>query len=324
MSNDRDIFGKVADKAAEGVEEFKAEATKSKPKTGKQWTLMLAVISITVVNILVDYVTTSFSYEIFTNADYWIKLALTQCMLVALVLLSRSYRKDVEIKINEFLSKISDKIGELYLDIINKSHIGLFKRYVDAEGRRRQKSAYLKVLHLKLKKCKNEKKRAELLKCIVDADKEEDFPNRVGVTPVKYHKISVSMLFGNMCVKGESDENFSSEEGKDIANLISRRIVLIICIGVLPYLFMPEATEFAVGYLIKTFLKIAQIVLAISTGMSSGEQFIAGNMVEKMSNRRDFIQRFFELEAAGKVEEFIAANSVKTELEDKHVEATAA
>ena len=286
------------------IKESMERAWAIKSKFNYRQLFMIAVlIFATAADILMDYVSAGFNPAIFKDPAYWIKLALT-CLSVILVTLSvRDFFREKELRDNAAINETQRQIDNAHIELIKHNLATRFEEYVNTINAERKLKAYREFLQFKISKNKNEKRRETLKRRLDSANTDIEFlpvrGNKIALSPfcrVKFNRARITTIFSRVERNRGDDDDMETNEQKHVAELVFKKLFMLIAFSVTLSTLFFDTGEFAVAVLINTFSKLFRTAMSISLGASDGQAFARGTLSSKMKLRLDFIQKFLEKE----------------------------
>ena len=108
------------------------------------------------INILSDYISFSFSTAIFTDAAYWLNVAILNTGLIIVIMVCRSYAKDKEIGSNKEYADTQKEIDGAYVEFNKRKLYTEFNKYIGEINFNNKLERYEIKLNRKLIKAKKE------------------------------------------------------------------------------------------------------------------------------------------------------------------------
>lgn len=269
----------------------------------RQLFMIIVLLFATAADILMDYVKAGFNPAIFNDPAYWIKLALT-CLSVILVTLSvRDFFREKELRDNAAISETQRQIDNAHGELIKHNLATRFEDYVNVLNAERKLKAYREYLQFRISKTRKEKRYAALKKRLDSANADIEFlpvrGNKITLSPfcrVKFNRARIATIFSRVERNRGDDEDMETNEQKHVAELVFKKLFMLIAFSVTLSTLFFDTGEFAVAILINTFSKLFRTAMSISLGASDGQAFARGALLSKMKLRLDFIQKFLEKE----------------------------
>lgn len=286
------------------MKESMARVREVKSKFNYRQLFMIAILLFaTAADILMDYVTAGFDPAIFKDASYWIKLVLT-CLSVVMVTLSvRDVFREKELRENATIAETQRQIDGAHSELIKHNLTTRFEGYVNTINAERKLKAYKEYLQFKISKTKKEKSRAALQARLDSAENDIAFLPVKGNSIVlslfcriKFNRARIATIFSRVERNKGDDDDMETNEQKHVAELVFKKLFMLIAFSVTLSTLFFEPGNFAVAILINTFSKLFRTAMSISLGASDGQAFTRGTLLSKMKLRLDFIQKFLERE----------------------------
>lgn len=254
----------------------------------RTWITVIFVVCVALFNILYDYVSVSFDPSIFCNAEYWVTTLLINGSALMIMFSMRSAAKIRYTDRDEGIQTCIRNLDECYISLSQRKLMSEFDEYVKAENLRRKKAAYKAKLTNRLRKCRKEKKKAELEQRLGKLEEEiEDIK-------VRYHAVKVGTLFSMSNIKTFEDENLDiSETGEIVMRTLSKAVGML-GVGIFGLSLTITNGELGLSLIVTTVFKVLQIALAIYLGVTDGEGFAREVILPKLKLRLKFVQQFLE------------------------------
>lgn len=269
----------------------------------RQLFMIAVLLFATAADILMDYVNAGFNPAIFKDPAYWIKLTLT-CFSVILVTLSvRDFFREKELRDNTAINETQRQIDNAHAELIKHNLATRFEDYVNVLNAERKLKAYREYLQFKISKTRKEKRCAVLKKRLDSANADIEFlpvrGNKIALSPfcrVKFNRARIATIFSRVERNRGDDEDMETSEQKHVAELVFKKLFMLITFSIALSTLFFDRGEFAVAVLINTFSKLFRTAMSIYLGASDGQAFVRGTLLSKMKLRLDFIQKFLERE----------------------------
>lgn len=296
------------------------ELIKEKNKLNyRQFFMACVIIFITLAEILIDYVRAGFNPAIFSDASYWVELAIT-CMSVIMVTLTvRDFFRERELTKNPTVKKRQDELDTVHAELSRRDLVSRLETHIAEVNKRRKTKAYKEFLQYKLFKAKP-KRKAKWMKLLETAEADAECLPEVGKYVkvswwkwVKYSKVSMSVIFARSgkIRSGDDDDDLDSNEGAEVSKMLFKKLLPLIALSIAASTLFFESGEFAVAILINTFIKLFRIAMSMYTGAVSGQDFVKEILLSKMERRIDFVQKFLEKERQSKKAESATEGAVE-------------
>lgn len=254
----------------------------------RAWITVIFVACVALFNILYDYVSVSFDPGIFRNAGYWMTMLLINGSVLMIMFSMRSSAKMRYVERDEGIQTCIRNLDECYVSLSQRKLMSEFDEYVKAENLRRKKAAYKAKLTNRLRKCRKEKKKAELEQRLGKLEEE------IEEVKVRYHPVKIGTLFSMSNIKTFEDENLDiSETGEIVMRTLSKAVGML-GVGIFGLSLTITNGELGLSLIVTTVFKVLQIVLAIYMGVADGEGFARDVILPKLKLRLKFVQQFLE------------------------------
>lgn len=284
-------------------ESMEAVAPVKKKFNFRQLFMAGVLISATAADILIDYVRAGFDASIFHEASYWIVLAITCLSTVFVVLTTRDFFREKEIRENPVIIETQKLLDLAHTELLRRNLTTRFEEYVNAVNAGRKLRAYRAYLQYKLSKAKKEKRRAKWIKLLENAEKDILFlptkGDEVRLTAfrrIHFPRVRIATIFSRIERTYGDDEDIETHEQKHVSGLIFKKVAMLMAFSMAFSTLFFRPGEFSVAILVNTFTKIFRTIMSVVLGATDGQDFARGTILSKMRLRLDFIQKFLEAE----------------------------
>lgn len=257
------------------------------------------------------------------NPGYWLNAILVNVLTVTIIFLSSSLRKDKLTATHEVYTELHRALLTAYKDINEKSLETTFRAYIDEDNRAAKLKSYKEKLSGKLGRTRDKIKRMETryntwrvwrkqdptaeprtwrlvslrAKAAGLEKKLETAEGNIEYIRVRYRKVSYSSIFGESGKAGGDERDMSYHTAVHDALIVAKKASLVVAIGFVSMLNMgdPQLT-FTIYTAYKMGMKLFQIGMALYTGISDADKFVAGDMCNALRRRINYVQAFSEAE----------------------------
>lgn len=284
-------------------ESLEVIASRKRQFNFRQFFMVGVLLSATAADILIDYVRAGFDAAIFREASYWIELVLTCLTIVFVVLTTRDFFREKELRDNSVVAEMQHMLESAHAEILKRNLATRFEQYVNEINNERKLCAYRAYLQYKLSKIKKEK-RHKKWKALLDRA-EDDIAflptrgNEIRLTPMRricFHRIRIATIFSRVDRTYGDDEDIETHEQRHVSGLIFKKVAMLMAFSMAFSTLFFQPGEFSVAILVKTFTKLFRIIMSVVLGATDGQDFVRGTILSKMRLRLDFIQKFLEAE----------------------------
>lgn len=267
----------------------------------------------TAADILIDYVSAGFNPAIFTQASYWILLAITCLSVVFVVLTVRDFFREKELRDNAAVMETQRQIDAAHAELMRRNLTTRFEEYVNAINAARKLKAYRSYLQYKVSRCSKDKKRAKWQKLLDNAETDIDFlPTRGSVIRlsagrrIRYPRVRIATIFSRVDRTFGDDEDMETHEQRHVSGLIFKKVAMLMAFSLAFSTLFFQPGSFSIAILVGTFTKLFRTAMSVMLGATDGQDFARGTILSKMKLRLDFIQKFLESEKAKRAVELAA------------------
>ena len=123
----------------------------------------------------------------------------------------------------------------------------------------------------------------------------KNIDNDVKFVNVKYVRVTYQSIFGTSETRLRESRDMSYHTAEHNAGILIKKVVLVFAIGFsasLQFLFAPFS--WTVDFFYKIAVRLFQIGMALFTGISDADKFVAGEMCDALTNRIAYTQAFKE------------------------------
>lgn len=281
---------------------------------------IIMIVCVTVFTVLSDLIEPTINTDVYTSG-YWLEILIINGSAVAVIFLMKSIRVDSLKKTNKKY-RILDGTLDIASREINKSGAtDDFLRYINEDNEKAKRLAYeTRLFHKKGKivdKIQKEKARfnnKRLLKglsAIAEpttkkliklnsklqfveermAKIDEELP----FIKIRYIKITYKALFGHGVDITKSERDTSAHEALFNLFILIKKALLLVALGLFALLSVRQIKfELSVMFFFTIALRIFQIVLAIYSGLESGDEFVNVNLCDAFMQRVFYLQGYFD------------------------------
>jgi hypothetical protein len=282
--------------------------------------MIILTVLVSAFSVLYDLLDHDMDNQMFTFW-YWFKLFLTNATAVLIILLSNSARKDSQMQRNERFTTLSTSLFELFKELNLKNLRTRFESYINADNARAKREAYEQYLNRKIAKIKSkieslesnynveQLKKNQLIEAVPVTNKLiavraklaiwknrlKNIDNDVKFVNVKYVRVTYQSIFGTSETRLRESRDMSYHTAEHNAGIIIKKAILVFVIGFsasLQFRFTPFA--WTVEFFYKLAVRLFQIGMALFTGISDADKFVAGEMCDALTNRIAYTQAFKE------------------------------
>ncbi len=240
------------------------------------------------INILSDYISFSFSTAIFTDAAYWLNVAILNTGLIIVIMVCRSYAKDKEIGSNKEYADTQKEIDGAYVEFNKRKLYTEFNKYICEINFNNKLERYEIKLNRKLIKAKKEERKNELKELIKRASDD------VKYVRVRYRKLRIASIFSRTDMNVKDEYDIDEHEMRAISKLMLNRVLAILAFSLVFTSVLMSAREFDIVMLYSTMLKLFQVATSIYVGLSAGYNYVAGEILPKTKLKLQIIEKFLE------------------------------
>ncbi len=269
----------------------------------RQFFMVSVVLFATAADVLIDYVTAGFDPAIFSQASYWITLAITCLSVVFVVLSVRDFFREKELRENSDIFGTQKKIDGAHTELINHDLATRFEDYVNEINAARKLKAYTEYLQFKLSKITKEQKRAKWQKLLDNAATDISFlpvkGNFIRLSPFKrihFSRVRIATIFSRMEHVYGDDDDMEAHEQRHVSGLLFKKVAMLMAFSMAFSTLFFQPGAFSVAILVNTFTKLFRTAMSVMLGATDGQDFARGTLLSKMKLRLDFIQKFLEAE----------------------------
>lgn len=268
----------------------------------RQFFMVCVLVFITSAEVLFDYITAGFSAQIFYDASYWVRLAITCLSIILVTLTVRDFFRERELNQNPSIKKVQCDLDAAHAELTRRDLMTRLEAYIADTNSARKVKAYKAYLQFKLFRAKD-KRKAKWVKLLETAETDAPYLPVIGKKMqlswnkwVRYNRVSITTVFARSGKSKSDDEDLDSNEGSAIGEMLFKKLLPLVAFSVaISTLFFDNGT-FAVEILINTFAKLFRIAMSMYTGAMSGQDFVKVTLMSKMERRLEFIQKFLERE----------------------------
>lgn len=286
----------------------------------KTWLMIVLTVLVSAFSVLSDLLEFDTDNQMFTFW-YWLNLLLTNATAVLIIFLSNSARKDSQMQRNERFTTLSTSLFELFKELNLKNLRTRFEGYINADNAQAKREAYEQYLNRKIAKFKGKieslesKYNVEQLKknqpissepvtnkliavrakLAIWENRLKNIDNDVKFVNVKYVRVTYQSIFGTSETRLRESRDMSYHTAEHNAGILIKKVVLVFAIGFsasLQFLFTPFS--WTVEFFYKIAVRLFQIGMALFTGISDADKFVAGEMCDALTNRIAYTQAFKE------------------------------
>lgn len=281
--------------------------------------ILIALISS--VKVLSDFIQVGASSDFF-NAEYWQTTIRDNLLLVIVLFLASSVRKDKAKAKNAEYTELRKALSEAFLSLKSKKLIKRFEQYIDEDNLSAKLTAYKYLLNTKLDRIKaritaleikynsklvakgqapiaepNTEKLARLrLKKEGLEDKIENAEDCIMyVKRVRYIKVSYAEIFSEEEAKDRNTRDLRFHETAHKVFVLGKKALLMLVIG---FLVTANVEEVIVNWTAYSALKICYdlfcIMLSVYLGILDGDKFVSGEMCDTLRRRINYLNGFIE------------------------------
>lgn len=286
-------------------ESMEAVASVKKKFNFRQLFMAFILIFATAADILIDYVRAGFDASIFYEASYWIMLGITCLSTVFVVLTTRDFFREKELRENPVIVETQRLLDLAHAELLRRNLATRFEEYVNEVNAERKRRTYRAYLQYKLSKAKKEKQKAKWRALLETADKDILFlPTRGNVIRftffrrIHFHRLRIATIFARSEIVDGDDEDIETHEQRHVSGLIFKKVAMLMAFSMAFSTLFFQPGEFSVAILVNTFTKLFRTVMSVMLGATDGQDFARGTILSKMRLRLDFIQKFLEAEKA--------------------------
>ena len=285
--------------------------------------LMVALISVTtIVSDLIKFGATSSVF----NTAYWSNALLTNASAIIIIFLSNSIRKDKLKDTHEVFTELQTALRASYAEMNRLSLLTAFQTYIETDNRRAKLEAYKEKLNRKAERVRDKIQRRETRynafrvwrkkepleevntwrlvhlrakeKALqVKIDKAE---KNIEYVRVRYLKVSYSAIFGESERAKGSERDMSYHTAAHNVGVVLKKVLFIGVFGFVATLdFTFSVAEVSVYFIYKTCMRLYQIGMALYTGISDADKFVATEMCDALRRRINYVQGFTESKRLG-------------------------
>lgn len=285
----------------------------SKRFNAKQISCTIFVTLMIVYNVLENFISSGFDISKFRSLSFWATLVISNFCIIAIMLASRSVRRDDLLNNNADILGWKDNIARMHKTINENALLSALDDRIARDNFERKKRAYrckilrkidfwgeTKVKGDKQKTRPIDKRRQKLQERLAALDCTQygvkgDFD--LDHIKVKYEPIHRSTLFSIQSIPHNDDDQLENREAEYIGRtLILKKLIAVIAFGVLfRGIIPPEFNDVNIVHaVISAIIKVAQSVWAIYLGVSDGTYFVNTVIVDRLKKRYDYLQNFLD------------------------------
>ena len=284
------------------------------------WLLCGLTLLVSMVSVLSDLIKYDGDVTAFT-VWYWLNLILTNVSAIAIIFLSNSTEKDIQMEKNKRFVSLSDTLFLLFKELNMKNLRTAFANYINQDNVRAKKEAYLAKLHGKIAKCEQKINRLEsrynmwrlffkkpvvdhprTLRLLIWRNRLEFWNNRLSTADkdvkyvnVHYLQVTENSIFGTNDEKNRDARDMSYHTTAHNMEILFKKIILVFAFGFAASLgFTFNPVVWSVEFVYRMALRLFQIGMALYTGISDADKFVEGDMCDALSRRIAYAQGFKE------------------------------
>lgn len=281
---------------------------------GKKSVILFGLLAVLILGfILLSVATLGFSIATVTDPTLWFSSLLVGLIAVAIVLTSRSLRKEKRITSDTEVVTYDKGIKSSAKNIINTGISRELDNYILELNKNSKYTTWQHKLRVKASKAKKSKKRAAILRKIDETTEQEcwDF-ERCRYTKVTYGQLITGKTSGKTSINDNLD--LDTKEGWDIAKIVLFKFIRVACMTgvVLSPVFM--MADWSWNVLISILYKCIICAWAVYAGTADADGFVDGKLKITMLRRLNILSSFLkEMKRDNSiVEEVQTKESVKT------------
>lgn len=295
---------------------------KNVKKFGGTLKIVLTVIMlfcVAVFTILMDIIEPELNTDIYTTG-YWIDVLLVNASVVIALFLVKSIRTDALKTTNKRYRILDGTLDVAFRKINQNGATSDFSKFLEEDNKVAKKKAYTTVLYRKkgdltasIQKEKarlNNKRLLKGLACLDDfntkkliklkaklafvEERIEKIDDELPFVKVKYIHQTFKSIFGHGLFVGQDDRDTSAHEGLFNLFILLKKAVLLVLLGAFALLSIRQLEfELSVTFFVMIALRICQILLAIYSGVSAGDEFIV-ILCDAYMVRARYLQSYFD------------------------------
>ena len=286
----------------------------------KLWLMCILTLLVSVFSVLSDLIKYDGNVEAFT-LWYWLNLILTNVSAVAIIFLSNSTEKDIQMLKNERYTTLSTTLFDLFKELNVRNLRTAFMGYIDKDNAREKKEVYFAKLHRKISRCERiidklesrynmwrlffkkpvvEKPRT--LRLLIWRNRLQFWQSRletvdkdVKYVNVRYLHVTENSIFGASDEKRRAARDMSYHATEHNIEILVKKLLLVFVFGFAASLgFVFDPVVWSVEFVYKMAVRLSQIAMALYTGISDADKFVEGDMCDALSRRIVYVQGFKE------------------------------
>ena len=286
----------------------------------KSWIMIVLTVLVSAFSVLSDWLIFGADKQMFTFW-YWLNLLMTNATAVLIIFLSNSARKDTQMQRNERFVTLSTSLFELFKELNFKNLRTRFEVYINEDNDKAKYVEYETVLNRKIDKIKRKIERLESNYNIKQLKKNKSVINLpktnrlikeraklslwekrlaninkdVKYAKVKYIRVTYQSIFGTSENRLRESRDMSYHTAEHNIGILVKKVVIVFAVGFsasLGFAFSP--VTLSVEFFYKMSVRLFQIGMALFTGISDADKFVAGEMCDTLTNRISYVQSFKE------------------------------
>lgn len=281
---------------------------------------IVMILCVAVFTILSDMIEPTINVDVYTSG-YWLEVLIINGAAVAVIFLMKSVRVDSGKRKNEKYRILDGTLDVALRKITKNGATNDFLHYMEEDNKHAKRLAYETQLfnkkgkiieQIQKEKAKfNNKRLLKGLPVIPEPntkkliklksklsfveERMEKMDEELPFIDVRYIKQTLKSIFGHGADITRSERDTSPHEGLFNLMIFVKKALLLLAVGSFALLSAKQITyELSIMFFFTIALRIFQIVLAIYSGISAGEEFVTVNLCDAFMQRVVYLQGYFD------------------------------